>query len=157
MKDCLIAPCGMNCALCVSYQAGQLDLAAKGLKRKTCPGCRPRGKGCLHLASSCGKLAKNQVDFCFECADYPCRRLKDLDKRYRTRYHMSMLENLESVRTKGMQAFLTQQGDLWNCPDCGQPVCCHIGLCLVCDLDKLKNSRSYRWGYVRNKPKDSDE
>ena len=38
----LIAPCGMNCILCVSYQFMKGDLNQKGFHKKYCPGCNPR-------------------------------------------------------------------------------------------------------------------
>ncbi len=32
-------------------------------------------------------LGEGKLRFCFECESYPCKRLKALDKRYRTKYH----------------------------------------------------------------------
>ncbi len=87
MKEDLIAPCGMNCSLCVSWQFGQKDLNRLGFHRKYCPGCIPRGEHCTFMGDRCGKLGKGLVRFCTECGEYPCRRLKDLDRRYRTTYH----------------------------------------------------------------------
>jgi hypothetical protein len=43
MEEKLIAPCGMNCGLCVNDQAGKYDLKKKGLNRMYCPGCIPGG------------------------------------------------------------------------------------------------------------------
>ena len=63
MNEDLVAPCGLNCALCVSYQSREMDLNRRGFHRTYCPGCLPRGKGCLHMARSCGKLAKGEVRF----------------------------------------------------------------------------------------------
>jgi len=146
MEQDLIAPCGMNCALCVSYLAGKHDLNRQGFRKKTCPGCLPRGKHCTFMSSHCELLAKGLVRFCFECADFPCPRLKALDKRYRTKYHMSMLENLEHIRAHGLDSFLEDQEARWRCPECGGTVCCHNGLCLNCDLDTLRQNKRYRWG-----------
>ncbi|MBN1775039.1 MAG: DUF3795 domain-containing protein [Clostridiales bacterium] len=146
MQEELIAPCGMNCRLCVAYQYNQMDLNKHGFHRTYCPGCIPRGKNCLHMADACEKLAAGAVRFCFECDDFPCKRLKRLDKRYRTKYHMSMIENLESIRDNGLDAFLFEQGEKWKCPECGGVICCHNGLCLACDLDTLIYNRKYRWG-----------
>ncbi|HAE43388.1 MAG TPA: hypothetical protein DCG34_10825, partial [Clostridiales bacterium] len=53
MEDKLIAPCGMNCALCIAYQFRDKDLNKKGFKRMYCPGCIPRGKHCTHMADKC--------------------------------------------------------------------------------------------------------
>jgi len=143
----LIAPCGMNCALCWAYQAQKFDLKTQGFTHKYCPGCIPRGEHCLHMAKVCDTVGKGQVRFCFECADFPCARLKRLDKRYREKYHMSMIENLRSIQANGLDAFLKEQEDKWGCGKCGEAlVCCHNGLCLSCQLDVLKANRRFRWG-----------
>ena len=137
MEDKLIAPCGMNCRLCISYQFREKDLNKKGFHRKYCPGCIPRGENCKHMARICSLVGEGKVRFCYECEDYPCKRLKSLDKRYRTKYNMSMIENLDVIKDKGMKAFLEKEEKKWTCPTCGGITCCHAGLCLECDIDKL--------------------
>jgi hypothetical protein len=42
----------------------------------------------------------------FSCASFPCARLTHLDKRYRTKYGMRMLGNLESIRKFGVRYFI---------------------------------------------------
>jgi hypothetical protein len=145
MEEQLIAPCGMNCGLCVSYLALKNDLKKKGFSKKYCPGCLPRGKNCVFMKGQCELLGKGLVRFCYECADFPCRRLKSLDKRYRTSYHMSMIENLEAIRDTGMASFLEKESGRWRCPQCGETICCHNGLCFSCSLDKLRQNKKYRW------------
>lgn len=143
----LIAPCGMNCALCWAYQAMRYDLQKKGIRRKYCPGCEPRGEHCLHMRDHCETVGQGRVRFCFECESYPCARLKQLDKRYRTKYHMSMIENLNTLRDKGMDAFLRDQEERWTCRQCGEALlCCHNGLCLSCNLDTVLQNKKFRWG-----------
>lgn len=146
MKEELIAPCGMNCALCVSYQFMEKDLNKQGFHRTYCPGCIPRGKNCTFMKSHCELLGKGLVRFCFECEKFPCERLKALDKRYRTKYHMSMIENLKSIKEYGIEPFLKQEDAKWRCSECGGAICCHNGLCLNCGLDKLIEHKKYRWG-----------
>ena len=145
MREELIAPCGMNCGLCVSYLAMKGDINKKGFRRRYCPGCLPRGKNCTFMAAQCDLLGKGLVRFCYDCAGFPCRRLKALDRRYRTSYHMSMIENLEFIRDRGMEEFLGKEAAKWRCPDCGGVICCHNGLCLNCSLDKLLHNKKYRW------------
>lgn len=140
-----IAPCGMNCSLCVSYQARENDLNEKGFHRKYCPGCIERGQHCLHMGDTCKLMRDGLVRYCFQCDKYPCPRLKLLDKRYRTRYHMSMIANLDTIRTEGIDAFLENEKKLWQCPTCGGRICCHNGLCLYCQLDILKKKKTYCW------------
>jgi len=145
MEKELIAPCGMNCALCVSYLAMKGDLKKKGFSKSYCAGCLPRGKNCAFMKKQCHLLGEGLVRFCYECQEFPCRRLKGLDKRYRTNYHMSMIENLENIRDKGMEQFLSEQEEKWRCPECGGTICCHNGLCFQCSLDKLMAKKTYRW------------
>lgn len=137
----LIAPCGMNCGLCVSFQFGKHDLNKLGYHRRYCPGCRPRGKNCLFMSKSCDLLKKGSVQFCFECPSFPCLRLQQLDKRYSTKYGMSMIENLRLINTKGIDRFLKEEEDKWKCPDCGEAVCCHTGFCLICKGENFSQKK----------------
>jgi len=146
MEEILIAPCGMNCGVCSSYLAMKYDLKSQGIMRTYCPGCRPRGKNCAFMKKRCELLGNGRVKYCYECADFPCQRLKQLDKRYRTNYHMSMIENLEYIKEHGMKMFLEKEAEKWKCPECGAVVCCHNGICYSCGLEKLKNKKKrYRW------------
>ncbi|QRN83839.1 DUF3795 domain-containing protein [Chloroflexota bacterium] len=147
LRGDLIAPCGMNCALCVAYQFQQHDINQFGFHRKYCPGCLPRGKNCLHMGDNCELLRDGRVRFCFECPDFPCKRLKTLDKRYRTKYHLSMIENLTHIRENGLSAFLMNEAMKWTCEKCNASlICCHNGLCLTCDLEVLIHKKQFRWG-----------
>ena len=145
MQEMLIAPCGMNCSLCISYQFRDKDLNRKGFNKTYCPGCIPRGENCMHMGHKCELLAKGSIRFCLECGNYPCKALKYLDKRYRTKYHMSMIENLEFIKEHGMEGFLKKEEEKWRCKECNGSICCHNGLCMNCDFDKLRNNRKYRW------------
>ncbi len=146
MEEQLIAPCGMNCAVCSAYLALKFDLKKKGFGRTYCSGCLPRGKNCAFMKKSCSLLGQGLVRFCFHCPDFPCRRLKTLDKRYRTFYHMSEIENLNFLKERGVEAFLEKEKAKWRCTRCGGVICCHNGLCYNCDLDKLRAKKhKYRW------------
>jgi len=115
----------MNCNVC----KGVLDKAGKGYK---CPGCIPRGMGCIHGKGLCEKLAKREARFCYECEDFPCARLKRLDKRYRTKHDYGFIDALEFMRDNGMKAHLARETKLWKCPECGGVVCIHNGRCYTC-------------------------
>ena len=142
----LIAPCGMNCAVCASYLAKKNKIKEKGVKIPYCDGCRPRNKRCAFLMKSCLLLSENKVRYCHECKDFPCSKLESIDKRYRERYRMSMIENLNFIREKGIEKFLLSEKKKWQCPECGEIISCHNGLCFECDLEKLnKLKNKYRW------------
>ncbi len=146
----LVAPCGMNCGICSSYLAGTRDIKNLGVRMPYCPGCRPRNKSCAFLKKHCQLLAEGKVTFCYECPEFPCERLVALDKRYRERYHMSMLENLKFIKEQGMDAFLQKEAEKWHCPGCGGTISCHNGICFDCGIERLrkravKKSGLYRW------------
>ena len=142
----LIAPRGMNCGLCAGHQALRHKVKDKGIRISYCPGCRPRDKSWAFLKKKCRKLSKNKVQFCHECKDFPCERLQHLDKRYRTFFHMSMVDNLVFIKKNGMAKFLKAQKKKWKCPKCGDTVCCHNGICFGCNLSMLKKRKKiYRW------------
>ena len=104
------------------------------------------------MGDVCGLLANGSIRFCFECEKFPCKRLKELDKRYRTKYHMSMIENLNCIKKFGMEEFLKRERDKWRCTACGASLCCHNGLCLNCNTDTLIKNKKYQWGTDKEKP-----
>ena len=146
MREELIAPCGMDCAVCSSYLALKNDVRAKGVRMAYCKGCRPRDKKCAFLKKKCELLLKNKVRFCYECEEFPCENLEHIDKRYQTFFRMSLIDNLKLIKKHGLTKFLESQKKKWQCPNCGEVICCHIGICFSCDLEKLKNKKKrYRW------------
>lgn len=127
IKADLVAPCGMNCGLCLGYLR----------EKRRCPGCRSEDTGkmpsCQRCSiKNCEFLAQTRSGFCYECPKYPCRRLKQLDLRYRTKYTMSMIENLENIRNNGITAFVERENKRWRCASCGGVICVHRGYCYAC-------------------------
>jgi hypothetical protein len=127
----LIAPCGMNCALCRAYNAYIHVIPRQRGKVTHCTGCLPRAKNC-YIKRGCKKLSKHQIQSCSECETMPCKKLDHLDQRYRERYSMSMVENLKIIKTQGIQEFLKSQAERYTCPSCGDVVCVHDGKCYSC-------------------------
>jgi len=128
----LIAPCGMNCAICLGHLR----------EKKQCQGCREidayelsYGRKCT--IRSCQILKEKNLKVCSDiCEKFPCLRLKNLDKRYRTKYGMSMLENLENIKNIGIEKFVEQEQIRWKCPKCGELLCVHRTSCLKCDTKR---------------------
>jgi hypothetical protein len=122
MNKKLIAPCGMNCGICVGYLR----------EKNKCPGCREidikqpiTRKKCK--IKNCNELKRNNSKFCFVCKKLPCARMKQLDKRYRTRYGMSMIDNLEFIKKKGIDKFIKSEEKRWKCKD--GVICVHNKKC----------------------------
>ncbi len=51
---------------------------------------------------------------------------------YRTKYNMSMIENLEYIRENGLEIFVDKEKKRWACDGCGGTICVHRGFCLYC-------------------------
>ena len=127
----LIAPCGMNCRLCLGYIR----------EKNRCPGCRVINNQDSQKSKyrnkcrikNCEQIAKGKVKYCSDnCDCYPCARLKQLDKRYRTRYGMSMINNLKMINELGIRHFIQNEKEKWICPKCGEMICVHRPTCLSC-------------------------
>ena len=125
----LIAPCGMNCGICMAY-----------LRDKNhCPGCNAddtnKPDSCVKcIIKNCETIKKTK--FCFKCEKYPCTRLKNLDKRYRTKYGMSMIENLENIKKLGIREFVKNEKVRWTCPKCGGTINVHRWKCFDCGAER---------------------
>ncbi|MFA6472693.1 MAG: DUF3795 domain-containing protein [Candidatus Latescibacterota bacterium] len=117
----------MNCRLCHAYVRNvNVCPGCRGddsVKKTTCVTCRIK---------NCEKIAQGKISYCFRCDSFPCERLKHLDKRYRTKYVMSMIDNLENIRKFGIRRFIRNEKERWICPGCGEMICVHKSHCLSC-------------------------
>jgi hypothetical protein len=118
----LIALCGMNCGVCQAYLR----------EKRKCAGCYGEDTKVNCIIRNCEMVKLSQSGFCYECMKYPCKRLRQLDKRYRTKYTMSMIENLEYIKGNGLSAFVEKENERWRCPKCGGVICVHRGCCFHC-------------------------
>jgi hypothetical protein len=129
----LIASCGMNCGICMAF-----------LREKNhCPGCRATSgiikKSILNCRiKNCDERQKSKSDFCFNCVNYPCEKIKHLDKRYRTKYGMSMIDNLNKIKDFGLAKFVKSEKTRWACSACGNQICVHNKKCYFCEKLILK-------------------
>lgn len=123
MRREMVAPCGMNCNLC----SWVLDPSKPG-----CPGCRPRGRGCVHKKGLCAQLARQEIDFCYKCDAFPCESLSAIEARYTRIHNYSFVENLRYIRDRGMLAFLRRETKRYTCPACGRLLTVHSDKCPHC-------------------------
>ncbi len=131
MNALMIAPCGMNCHICIGHMR----------EKNTCPGCNENRENQTKYRSrctiaNCEKLAATESGFCYDCPTYPCARLKQLDNRYRTNYGMSMFENLAIIKENGIEEFLKHEEERWKCKSCGKILSVHRKKCLSCGVPR---------------------
>lgn len=122
----LLAPCGMNCGICMAYLRD----------KNRCDGCNiessNKPKSCINcILKNCTERTDGS-QFCFSCTKYPCARLKQLDKRYRKKYSMSMIENLKNIKESGLDRFMDIENTRWVCSQCGNQICVHNRKCYSC-------------------------
>jgi hypothetical protein len=118
------APCGMNCMVCYVH-----------LKiKKPCHGClgddidKPeRCKKCEIKNCAYSKGLK----YCYECNDFPCKNIKNMEKSYRTRYKTSLITNSESVKINGILSFMKDEKEKWLCA-CNGVILLHDRYCSEC-------------------------
>ncbi|MBN1184010.1 MAG: DUF3795 domain-containing protein [Bacteroidales bacterium] len=124
----LIAPCGMNCGTCIAFLRD----------KNKCPGCRIKSpdkaisvKQCI--VTRCNYLQNTTSKFCYDCEKFPCKRIKDLDKRYRTKYRTSFIENLAMIKENGIDSFLVFESKRRTCINCGSVLSVHRDHCIRCN------------------------
>jgi hypothetical protein len=105
MSKDLVAPCGMNCAICSGYLAFSHDLPKKRGAIHHCTGCRPRNKKCAFLKGQGCMISQGEARFCHECPKFPCQHLSRVDERYQKNYQYSLIDNLRMIARDGMVSF----------------------------------------------------
>ncbi|WP_222621162.1 DUF3795 domain-containing protein [Butyricimonas hominis] len=125
-KENSVAPCGVNCGVCMAYLRKKKPCRgcwSDGVKMKHCTSCRI--KNCLLSRESGGH-------YCHECEKFPCLSVKGLDKRYRTNYGISLIDNLRRVQEVGEVRFLEEEREKWRCKVCGNVLSVHLKACMFC-------------------------
>ncbi|MDA3731369.1 DUF3795 domain-containing protein [Niameybacter massiliensis] len=125
IETIMFAPCGMNCKVCYKHC----------YMKKPCDGCLKSDEGkpehCRKCKiKDCVKL--KGVSYCYECSEYPCKLIKNLEKSYNTRYGASLVENSQFVKANGLTAFMEQQKERYTCPNCGGIISIHDAECSEC-------------------------
>ena len=121
----MFARCGMNCMVCYKHC----------YHKKPCAGCLNSDRGKPEHCRKCrikDCAAGKNITYCYECADFPCKQIKSLEKSYNSRYHASLLENSNDVKEHGMKALLEKHRRKYKCPDCGGIISRHDAECSEC-------------------------
>ncbi len=123
----MFAPCGMNCLVCYKHCS----------VKKPCAGCLNSGIG-IGKPEHCRKckiidcINGKGLSYCFECPNYPCRLIINLERSYNKRYQASLMGNSEFARQHGLEGFMEQQKGKYTCPKCGGIISIHDRECSEC-------------------------
>ena len=119
------APCGMNCVVCYKHCYHQ----------KPCAGCLNTDTGKPEHCRKCrikDCVQLKEITYCYQCGDFPCRLIRNLEKSYNSRYEESLVENSEIVREEGICNFLKIHSARYTCMECGGIVSLHDKVCTEC-------------------------
>lgn len=120
-----LSVCGINCALCSAFLRKSNNCAGcqaptKLITRRSCQNC---------LIRNC---ALNQgFEYCFQCADYPCSKVKNINQRYLKKYQIDLVENNRLAKVD-MVNFIKVQLQQFTCHHCGAIVDQHNHKCSEC-------------------------
>jgi hypothetical protein len=100
----LIAPCGLDCAVCELYLSRKDEqlmsaLISKGIPKEVlpCDGCRAIEGRCPVIHGKCATFEcanENRILFCSECNDFPCMKLAPAADKAEVLPHNTKLFNL---------------------------------------------------------------
>lgn len=128
----LAAPCGIYCGTCRHYLARSKGLLKERGLKHGCAGCRIQDKNCAWVKKDYALLRKKEIDFCFECKDFPCVNLKKLDQRHSRNYKVSLVDNLLEIEKISVKQWLKEQENKWRCPEYRGHMCVHDRECYDC-------------------------
>lgn len=121
----LFAPCGMNCLVCYKHCYHKKPCAGclngDGEKPEHCRVCKVKDR-----------VKSRDLTYCYECSDFPCKWMKNLEKSYRKRYGVSLVENSGYVQKHGLEQFMEVQKEWYTCPKCGGIISLHDRECSEC-------------------------
>jgi len=95
--DGLFSLCGLNCGLCPMQIRGK------------CSGCF-NGSTCYQTCpiAPCS-VRHGNVDYCFQCSEYPCKRYDGIDKHDSLISHRNQKRDLAKAKEIGIDAYLDEQ------------------------------------------------
>lgn len=93
-KEPMFSLCGLNCVLCAMHVGGY------------CPGC---GGGEGNQSCAIARCSPGRgVEFCADCAEYPCVRYEGFDDADSFVPHSSRRADLERARELGLEAYISE-------------------------------------------------
>ena len=132
----MLAPCGINCMACYMH-----------LGKKPCAGCKAESSKRNNYCSRCkirNCCEEKGLFYCFECAEFPCKLMKNIDKRYQGSYGISLIENSLTAKGKGIEEYLSENHKRYTCTACGGIISMHGGDCSECGKEYILGKRSVK-------------
>ena len=123
----LVTPCGYCCLSCPAYEkslctddiAIQKEAARANLPvekfRGICAGCRTK-QGRPHRDTLCQTydccVNIKGIDFCYQCADFPCLKLAPISDKAEIRRHNTKIYNLLMLQKLGLDEYIRKSQEI---------------------------------------------
>ncbi len=134
------AICGLYCTGCSIFIASHEDPArlkviadrwGVPVEQIHCDGCRstvrtPYCRECTLFACA----TERGHDFCGECADYPCERLREFQAE--RPHRIELWRNLDRIRTAGVETWLEEMREHYRCHSCSTINSTYDAVCRRC-------------------------
>ena len=91
----LFSLCGLNCGLCPMHLGNY------------CPGCGG-GAGNQPCAIARCSQKREEVEYCYQCGEYPCAKYEGIDVFDSFIVHRNQLKDLERVKNIGIDAYKSE-------------------------------------------------
>jgi len=124
----MFAPCGMNCMVCYKH------CYTKKTKHP-CGGCMVESKNKPEHCRKCkikDCIQSKGITYCYECNEFPCKLIKNLERSYKKRYGVSLVENSQIAKEKDIPFLLNIHNQKYRCPKCGGIISIHDKVCSEC-------------------------
>lgn len=112
-----------------------------------CNGCK---SNTLFINCDTCKIRKcaieNKIEHCLECSKYPCNFINELNSIKSLLPHLKTNhENMERVKSVGVEKWLEEQEKRWRCPKCSREFSWYSSKCSKCgeNLKKLSFKFSF--------------
>lgn len=96
-SDNLLSLCGLNCSLCPMFI------------EKRCSGCCEGSTCYLTCEISPCSIEHGNIDYCFECEEYPCDKYDDIELYDSLITHRNQKKDLEKAKNIGIKNYHKEQ------------------------------------------------
>ncbi|MGM0431554.1 MAG: DUF3795 domain-containing protein [Spirochaetota bacterium] len=126
-----VAPCGVFCAACPSFNLSCLGCSSDNLDQKR------TSKWNCSIRRCCYEM--KHIDYCAYCEHVPCKLLdKKLIRSHegdpRFAYRHKIPEDMQGIRSLGIDAFIQQKKREYTCTYCGGSVSFYRYTCNRCGV-----------------------
>ena len=146
----MVGICGLYCGTCpnyLAYRENDVEELQKISQKLDIPVGEIRCDGCLsgRVLSYCVDcrhgfrrcVREKKVTWCFQCAEFPCKRLKDfLDVHIvdGISHHAHVIDDLQYMKEQGIEKWVEIQERSGCCPECGKRLYWFAQECPKCHI-----------------------